>query len=109
MVIIVTAKKCDNCNAPTEENAVFCSECGHELSFTEPNSYAEQVVGSGAHNQPSTKYESAPTQRTYEQQDKYGKQQGKNYRRKRLMSRMISRIISFFILMAIFYAISFLF
>ncbi len=109
MYVLVTEKKCDHCNAPIEENAVFCFECGHELSFSKPNSYDNQVTDNEKHTQSFIRSGSSPTERTYAQQDIYGKQQGKNYRRKRVTSRMISRIISFAIMMAIIYVLGYFF
>ena len=105
----MTAKKCDRCNTPIEENAVFCFECGHELSFSEPYATNEQIKGIEAQTQPTNQYGSSPSELTYAHQDQYGQQQGKNYRRRRVSSRMISRIISFAIMMAVIYALSYFF
>ncbi len=109
MKLHVTLRFCGNCHTQVEDDATFCFECGHELNFPKLNSSANQSTESRNHIPPTVRNGSTPTERTYAQQDMYGKQQGKNYRRKRLSSRMISRIISFAIMMAIIYTLGYIF
>jgi len=105
----VTTKKCNRCNTPTEENTVFCSECGNELNFADLNSSANQSTENENYIQPTVQHGRDPAQLTYSQQDSYEQQQEKNYRRKRMTSKMISRIISFAIMMALIYTLGYIF
>lgn len=109
MKLHVTLRFCENCHTQVEDDATFCFECGHKLSFPELNSSDSQTTKNESNIYSTVKNGSSPTERTYEHQDMYGKQQGKNYRRKRLSSRMISRIISFAIMMAIIYTLGYIF
>ncbi len=105
----MTAKKCDRCDTLLEEDTVFCFECGQEISYSKPKSSDNKVTESEKYTQSYFGDGSSPTERTYAQQDIYGQQQGKNYRRRRVSSRMISRIISFAIMMILIYGLSYLF
>ncbi|MCG3224907.1 MAG: zinc-ribbon domain-containing protein [Candidatus Heimdallarchaeota archaeon] len=109
MKLHVTLRFCENCHTQVEDDATFCFECGHELKFLKLNSSTNQSSESKNNIHPTIQNGSSPNELTYAQQDIYGKQQGKNYRRKRLSSRMISRIISFAIMMAIIYTLGYIF
>ncbi len=109
MKLYVTLRFCENCHIQVEDDATFCFECGHELKSQKLTSTAVQTTEKENHIHMIVQNESSPNERTYAQQDLYGKQQGKNYRRKRLSSRMISRIISFAIMMAIIYTLGYFF
>lgn len=101
----MNVRTCRNCHTQVEDDATFCLECGNKLSFPELNSSANQATENENYVHPTFQNGSSPTERTYEQQDMYGRQQGKNYKRRRVSSRMISRIISFAIMMAVIYAL----
>lgn len=109
MKLHVTLRFCENCHTQVEDDATFCFECGHELKLQKLNSSAKQSTEIGNHIPLTVRNVSTPSERMYAQQDMYGKQQRKNYRRKRLSSRMISRIISFAIMMAIIYTLGYVF
>lgn len=98
-------RTCKNCNNQIEDDASFCSECGVELISDKSNKLNSDKSNSDF-NYYSTMNYSSPKERMYAQQEIVAKQQGKNYRRRRVINRILSRVVSFLILMAIFYFLS---